>query len=81
MALIRPATLLLAAAMAGPALWRAFVTEDLDIDSALTRFLIAVPAAMVMLAALRFVTAGYGAEKPARRHTDPPPDGAPEPPE
>jgi hypothetical protein len=76
MALVRPAVLLLATGMTAPALWHAFVTEDLDVTSALTRFLIAVPAAMLMLAALRFVTSGYGEREPApvRRRSDAPPD-------
>jgi hypothetical protein len=86
MTVIRPGVLLFAAAMAAPALWRAFVTGELDVTSALTRFLLAVPAAVLMLAALRFVTAGYGRAKastatPARRRTDhPPADAVPDPP-
>jgi len=83
MALIRPAALLLAAGMAGPALWRAFVTEELDLTSALSRFLLAVPAAALMLAALRFVTAGYGRPEPApaRRRVDrSEAEGTPDPP-
>ncbi|SDY81758.1 hypothetical protein SAMN05444365_103578 [Micromonospora pattaloongensis] len=59
MSLIRPAALGLATLMAGPALWRAFVTQTLDVQSALTRFLIAVPIAAIMLAALRIITESY----------------------
>lgn len=80
MGLIRPSALLLAVLMASPALYRAFVTEQLSYESALGRFLLAVPAAALMLAALRFITNGYGNPKPRqlplRRHSDPPTDGA-----
>ena len=84
MGLIRPAVVLLATVMAGPALWHAFVTEELDVTSALSRFLLAVAAAALMLAALRFVTAGYGSAEPApvRRRTDRPDgDALPNPPD
>lgn len=71
MSLIRPAALLLGGVMAAPALYRGFVTEELDITSALGRFLVAVVVAGVMLAVLRFVTAGYGRPvTPARRVSD-----------
>lgn len=60
MGLIRPSALLLALVMTSPALYRTFVTEDLDLTSALIRFVIAVPIAAVMLAGLRVVTNGYG---------------------
>lgn len=53
-------TLFLAVAIASPALWSAFVTGDLDRTTALTRLLIAVPVAAVMLALVRSVTSGYG---------------------
>jgi hypothetical protein len=52
-------TLLLAAVLAGPAIWRATVTGDLDPRTALMRFLIAVPVAGVMLAFLRSLATGY----------------------
>jgi hypothetical protein len=83
MALIRPTAVLLATAMSAPALYRGFVTEELDFVSALTRFLIAVPAAALMLAVLRFVTTGYGASPepaPARRRSDQPDEPVPDPP-
>lgn len=60
MGLIRPSVVVLALAMTAPALYRGLVTQDLDIVSALLRFLIAVPIAAVMLAGLRLVTSGYG---------------------
>ncbi|HWH01549.1 MAG TPA: hypothetical protein VNV66_20050 [Pilimelia sp.] len=75
MALIRPAALWLGAAMSAPALYRGFVTEDLEVASALGRFLVAVAVAAVMLAGLRFLTADYGRRGvPARRRTDPQPE-------
>jgi len=57
--LIRPGVLLLAALMAAPALWRAAVDGQLDLNSALTRFLIAVPVAILMVAGLQWLTADY----------------------
>ncbi len=48
----RPSTLLLAALLAGPALWRAFVQHQLDPTSAMLRYLLAVLAAAAMLAML-----------------------------
>jgi hypothetical protein len=56
---IRPSVLLFALLMSAPALYR-YVTDEIDISQVLVRFLIAVPIAAVLLAALRFVTAGYG---------------------
>jgi len=57
--MIRPSVLLFALLMSAPALYR-FVLDEIDITEALLRFLIAVPIAAILLAALRFVTAGYG---------------------
>lgn len=57
--MIRPVVLLLAAVMAAPAIWQAAVDGQLDLNSALTRFLIAVPVAIVMVAGLRLLTADY----------------------
>jgi hypothetical protein len=80
MGLIRPSALLLALLLTAPALYRAFVTEELPVDSALLRFLIAVPAAALALAVLRFITANYGDRQPARiplrRRADEPTDDA-----
>jgi hypothetical protein len=59
MGLIRPSVLLFAVVMSAPALYR-YMTGELDIGSVLMRYLIAVPIAAVLLAGLRFVTAGYG---------------------
>jgi hypothetical protein len=57
--MIRPSVLLFAVLMTAPALYR-YVTDDVDIAQVLLRFLVAVPIAAVLLAGLRFVTAGYG---------------------
>jgi hypothetical protein len=59
MYLIRPSTVLLALAISSPALWQALVTGTLPVTDALIRFLIALPVAIVMLSALRALTAGY----------------------
>jgi hypothetical protein len=59
---IRPSVLLFALVLSAPALYR-FVLDEVDVTQVLIRFLIAVPVAAVLLAALRFVTAGYGKTK------------------
>jgi hypothetical protein len=77
MGLARPSTLLLAALLSSAALWHAFVGHDLDVTTALTRFLIAVPVSAAMLALLRWLASGSPAppkpaepSTPARRTTD-----------
>ena len=64
--MIRPSVLLFALVISAPALYR-YVLDQLDIAAVLVRFLIAVPVAALLLAGLRFVTAGYGKteEEPA----------------
>ena len=57
--MLRPAALLLAAVLAGPALWRAFVTGELATDTAVVRFLIAIPVAAAMLGVFRMVSDAY----------------------
>jgi hypothetical protein len=69
MQIARYSTLLVAAAIASPALWAAFVTHEMDVTTALLRFLVAVPIAAILLAVLDAVTKGYG-----RRDPVPPPD-------
>jgi hypothetical protein len=59
MGLIRPSVLLLALLMSGPAGYL-YVFGQIDVTELLTRFLIAVPVAAIMLAFLRMVTANYG---------------------
>jgi hypothetical protein len=48
-----------------PTLWQAFVTEHISVDTALVRFLIAIPVAAVLLAIVRV------AAKPAGQQADP----------
>jgi hypothetical protein len=73
--MIRPSVLLFALLMSAPALYR-YVLDQVDLTEVLIRFLIAVPIAAVLLAGLRFVTAGYGrtSESPATPVTPTPID-------
>jgi hypothetical protein len=77
---IRPSVVLLATLMASPSLYLAFVTEQLPVQDALGRYLLAIAAAAVMMAGLRFITASYGTRQeqriPLRRRTDHTDDGA-----
>lgn len=57
--MIRPSVLLFALVISAPALYR-YVFDQVDITQVLIRFIIAVPIAALLLAGLRFVTAGYG---------------------
>lgn len=57
--MIRPSVLWFALLMSAPALYR-YVFDEIDITEVLIRFLIAVPIAAILLAGLRFITAGYG---------------------
>jgi hypothetical protein len=57
--MIRPSVLLFALVISAPALYR-YVLDQVDVTEVLIRFLIAVPIAALLLAGLRFVTAGYG---------------------
>jgi len=71
---IRPSVVLLATLMASPSLYLAFVTGELPVQDAMGRYLLAVAAAVLMVAGLRFITANYGVRQerqlPLRRHTD-----------
>lgn len=60
-------TLLLAAVIAGPALWHGFVTRDMDPTTALERYLLAVVVAGVMIWAVGLVTDGYAKQAKAAR--------------
>lgn len=68
MALIRPSVLLLALGMSAPSSYQ-YVMDESDITTALTRFVIAVPVAAIMLAFLRMITSNYG-KKPAENPGD-----------
>ena len=77
--MIRWSVLLFALVMSAPALYR-FVLDEIDLTEMLVRFLIAVPIAAILLAGLRFVTAGYGRpEEPATPVTPTPADPPGEP--
>jgi hypothetical protein len=65
--LARYSTLLLAAILAGPALWHGFVVRDMDVDTAIIRFLIAVLVSAFMLAFLRGITSDYRKPKPVEK--------------
>ena len=71
--MIRPSVLLFALLISAPALYR-YVLDQVDVAGVLIRFIIAVPVAALLLAALRFVTAGYGKteEEPATAVTPSP---------
>jgi hypothetical protein len=56
---IRPSVLLFALLISAPAVYR-YVLDQVDLTEVLIRFVIAVPIAALLLAGLRFVTAGYG---------------------
>ena len=76
--MIRWSVLLFALLMSAPAVYR-YVLDEIDLTEVLLRFLIAVPVAALLLAGLRFVTAGYGrTDEPATHVTpeagEPPPD-------
>jgi len=78
--LILPSTLLVAALIASPALWHAFVVGDMSPTVAMARFLIAVPVSGLMMAVLRGLTSSYRANnpRPPAGHGDPDQPG-PEP--
>ncbi len=70
--MIRPSALLFALVISAPALYR-YVLDQIDLTEVLIRFVIAVPIAALLLAGLRFVTAGYGRTegKPTGTPVDP----------
>jgi hypothetical protein len=71
MSLTSPSTLLLAAALTAPTAYSA-ATEGGELTDVLLRYLICVPIAALMLAALRSLTRSYGPAAPQRRATDGP---------
>jgi len=78
--MIRWSVLLFALLISAPALYR-FVLDEIDLTAVLVRFLIAVPIAAVLLAGLRFVTAGYGKTDEPATPVTPTPGGEPKAPE
>jgi hypothetical protein len=71
----KASVLLLALVLCIPALWSATVTGHMSMTTALIRYLIAMPAAAIMIGAFRLVTGGYGPSAakamPANRHPAP----------
>lgn len=63
--MLRGPVLPLAILLSSPALWSAFVSGSMSTSTALSRFLIAIVLAAIMLGMLRSVTASY--RKAARR--------------
>ena len=78
--MIRWSVLLFALVMSAPALYR-FVLDEIDLTEMLVRFLIAVPIAAILLAGLRFVTAGYGRTDEPGIPVTPSPADPPDPPQ
>ncbi len=74
--MIRPSVLLFALLMSAPAVYR-YVLDEIDVTEVLIRFLIAVPIAAILLAGLRFVTAGYGRTEERGTPVQPTPDPGP----
>jgi hypothetical protein len=64
--MFRGSVLVCALLFSAPSLWRALVDQDVSVDQALIRFLIAIPVAAVLLGLVRF----------AMRKRPPDPDGA-----
>ena len=54
--MLRGSVLVAALVFSAPTLWQAFVRQDISIDTAIVRFLIAVPVAAVLIGALRLAT-------------------------
>ena len=69
-------TLFLALLIASPALYAAFVTHELDVQTGLLRLLIAVPVAAVMLGVFRLVTRDYG--QPEEQQEESAPESGPD---
>ena len=74
--MIRPSVLLFALLMSAPAVYR-YVMDEIDTTEVLIRFLIAVPIAALLLAAYRFMTAGYGKKKDDATPVNPTAEGGP----
>lgn len=72
--MLRPAVLLLAVLLSASTLWSAFMDGSMSITTALTRFLIAVPVAAVMVHLWSTVTATRK-RPPARRGAAPETEG------
>ena len=62
----RPVTLLVAALLSAPALWQAFVTGEMEVSTALLRFLIAVAVSAFMLGFLDNLATRYRSQSAAQ---------------
>ncbi len=51
--MLRGSVLVVAFVFTAPVFWEAFVTQTIGVDTAIVRFLIAVPVAAVLLAGVR----------------------------
>ncbi|GGK82892.1 hypothetical protein [Mangrovihabitans endophyticus] len=71
--MIRWSVLVFALLISAPG-WYRYVLDEINITEALIRFLIAVPIAALLLAGLRFVTAGYGSKDESATPVTPTPD-------
>lgn len=54
--MLRGSVLLAALLFSAPTFWQAFVRQDISIDTAIVRFLIALPVAAVLIGAVRVAT-------------------------
>ena len=54
--MLRGSVLLVALAFTAPVLWQALMDQTISVDSALVRFLIALPVAAILMGGLRLAT-------------------------
>lgn len=54
--MLRGSVLLAALLFSAPTLWQAFVQQDISVDTAIVRFLVALPVAAVLIGAVRLAT-------------------------
>jgi hypothetical protein len=71
--LFRGSVMLLALLLSAPTLWSAFVDHQISANTALIRLLIAIPAAAILLGALRWVMASHNNSSESARRGDQPP--------
>ncbi len=64
--MFRSPVILVALLLGAPTLWTALVDHQLSLNTALIRLAIAIPAAAILLGAMRMVTAGYKREHSAQ---------------
>jgi hypothetical protein len=71
--LFRGSVMMLALVLSAPTLWSAFVDHQISVTTALIRLLIAIPAAAILLGALRWVMASHSSSTERSQSTDQPP--------